>query len=343
MYHIIEYESIDKNSIDGTHCLIDVRSPSEYNLCTIPDSINIPIFDDDERKKVGTAYVQEGAEKAKKLGIEIVSRKLPDMYDKIYELSRKYKNLIFFCARGGLRSGSLVALLNSLGINAFKLNGGYKKYRKYIIKALPETVKEVQFIVLYGNTGVGKTEVLKALKEEGMDILDLEECANHRGSFFGSVGLGEQNSQKMFESLLYKSLRYRKSDIVFVEGESRKIGKVTIPDCIFDTMMEGIHINIAASFETRVSNIYRDYVKDNDSEIISALEMLRKFLGDKNIDYYRELIDKSQYKEVIEELMVKYYDPLYSHKRKDYQETFINENPAETAKEIAQWAKSLKK
>ncbi|HHV46587.1 MAG TPA: tRNA 2-selenouridine(34) synthase MnmH [Tissierellia bacterium] len=342
MYHIIEYENIDKNNIDGNYCLIDVRSPGEYRLYTIPDSINIPIFDDEERKMVGTAYVQEGAEVAKKLGIQIVSKKLPDMYDKIYNLSRKYKNLIFFCARGGLRSGSLVALLVSLGINAMKLNGGYKRYRKYIIKALPESVKGVQFIVLYGNTGVGKTEVLKALREEGMDILDLEACANHRGSFFGSVGLREQNSQKMFESLLYKSLKSRKSNIVFVEGESRKIGKIVIPDYIFNAILEGIHINISASLETRINNIYRDYVRNNDSEIISALELLRKHLGDRNIEYYKELIYQSQHRKVIEELMVKYYDPLYGYKRKDYTEVFINENPAKTARDIIQWVKGLK-
>lgn len=342
MYNIIEYEDIDKNKIDGTYCLIDVRSPSEYNLCTIPHSINIPILDDEERKIVGTAYVQESPEKAKKLGVEIVSRKLPDIYKKIIELNKEYKNLIFFCARGGFRSKPLVAFLSSLGINAKKLNGGYKRYRKYITKALPETVKDVKFVVLYGNTGVGKTEILSFLRKEGMDILDLEGCANHRGSFFGGVGLGKQNSQKMFESLLYESLKDRKTNLVFTEGESKKIGRVSIPNYIFDAMSEGIHIRIDASLETRINNIYKDYVKDNDSELILALEFLRKYLGNKNINEYEELIKQSEYKKIIESLMVKYYDPLYGNRKKNYQGVFKNENPAKTAKEIIQWINSLK-
>lgn len=342
MYNIIEYENVDKREIDGSYCLIDVRSPSEYDLFTIPNSTNIPILDDEERKIVGTTYVQESPEKAIRIGVEIVSKKLPDMYDKIVELNREYKNLIFFCARGGFRSRTLVAFLNSLGVHALKLDGGYKKYRKYILKALPETMKEVKFVVLYGNTGVGKTEVLKALEQKGIDILDLEGCANHRGSFFGSVGLGEQNTQKMFESLLYESLRNRKSNLVFVEGESKRIGKVSIPDYIYQAMKDGIHIRIDASIENRINNIYKDYVHDTDSEIVLALEMLRRYLGDKNIDKYEELIDKSQYKKVIEELMVKYYDPLYGHKKKNYQAIFNNEAPTETAEKIVQWAKNLK-
>lgn len=342
MYNTIEYEDIDKNNIDGSYCLIDVRSPSEYKLYTIPNSINIPILDDEERKIVGTAYVQENPERAIKLGMEIVSRKLPHIYNKVVELSKEYKNLIFFCARGGFRSRPLVALLSSLGIHALKLSGGYKKYRKYIIKALPETVKGIKFVVLYGNTGVGKTEILKFLKEEGMDVLDLEACANHRGSFFGSVGLGQQNSQKMFESLIYESLRNRKTNLVFTEGESRRIGRVYIPDYIFQAMREGIHIRIDASLESRVNNIYRDYVKDTDGELILALERLRKYIGDKNINEYEKLIKEGEYKKVIEDLMVKYYDPLYGYKKKNYQGIFKNENPAKTAKEIIQWAKKLK-
>lgn len=342
MYKIIEYEDIDKNIIDGPYCLIDVRSPSEYKLYTIPNSINIPILDDLERKIVGTAYVQEGPEKAIRLGMKIVSKKLPDIYDKVVELNKEYKKLIFFCARGGFRSKPLVALLSSLGISAIKLSGGYKKYRKYIIKALPEIVKEIKFVVLYGNTGVGKTELLYFLKKEGMDVLDLEACANHRGSFFGSVGLGQQNSQKMFESLLYEALKNRKTNLVFIEGESKKIGKIFIPDYIFQAMEDGIHIRIDASLETRVNNIYKDYVKNNDWELILALEKLRKHIGDRNIDEYEELIRQSKYKKVIEDLMVKYYDPLYGHKKKNYQAVFKNENPAKTAKEIIKWANSLK-
>lgn len=184
MHKIIEYEQLINNEIKGTYQLIDVRSPSEHKAETIPGSINLPLLDDEERTRVGTVYVNESADKAKKLGIEIVSKKLPDLYSKIIDLSNQYDNLIFFCYRGGLRSKVLVSLLDSLGIRAFKLNGGYKRYRKYVIKALPEIVKKVNFVVIHGNTGTGKTQILKILNQKGMDVLDLEGCANHRGSFW---------------------------------------------------------------------------------------------------------------------------------------------------------------
>ena len=146
----------------------------------------------------------------------------------------------------------------------------------------------------------------------------------------------------MFESLIYESLRNRKTNLVFTEGESRRIGRVYIPDYIFQAMREGIHIRIDASLESRVNNIYRDYVKDTDGELILALERLRKYIGDKNINEYEKLIKEGEYKKVIEDLMVKYYDPLYGYKKKNYQGIFKNENPAKTAKEIIQWAKNLK-
>ncbi|MBZ2174405.1 tRNA 2-selenouridine(34) synthase MnmH [Schnuerera sp. xch1] len=340
MFKVIDYEKIDKNNMSKTFALIDVRSPSEYKAYTIPSAINIPIFTDDEREIVGTTYVQDSVEKAKRLGIEIASEKLPDIYDKFNSLSKQYESIILFCAKGGFRSTSLVSLFATLGMNVYKLDGGYKKYRKYINNALPNACKGIKFVVLYGNTGTGKTDILKALKEEGMDVLDLEGCANHRGSFFGSIGLGEQNTQKMFESLLYESIKNRKSNIIFTEGESKRIGNDIIPDYIFNLMKSGIHIKIHADIETRVNNILKDYVHDTDDELLKALKPLRKYLGNKNIDRYIEMVKKSKYEIIIEELMTKYYDPLYENKTKTYCATFYNKDSRKTAKEIIKWMKS---
>jgi tRNA 2-selenouridine synthase len=206
----------------------------------------------------------------------------------------------------------------------------------------PNITSQIQFIVLYGNTGTGKTDILKALEKEGMNILDLEACANHRGSLLGSVGLGEQNTQKMFESLVFKSLRNRNSNLVFVEGESKRIGKDIIPDYIFNAMNNGINIKIEANMETRVDNLLRDYVHDTDSELIPPLNFLRKYLGDKNIDKYLELISKHEYEPVIEELLIKYYDPLYEHKNRDYNAIFHNDNSIESAKAIIEWVNNTK-
>ncbi len=340
MYKIIEYENIDNNQINGTYALIDVRSPSEYKSETIPGSINIPLLDDEERIKVGTVYVQESVEKAKKLGVEIVSKKLPELYNKAVSLNKEYDNLIFFCFRGGLRSSAITSLFESLGIEAFKLNGGYKKYRKYIIKALPDIVSKVKFVVIHGNTGTGKTQILKILKQKGMDVLDLESCANHRGSFFGSVGLGKQNSQKMFESLIYESLKKRKSNVIFVEGESKRIGKNIIPECVFQKMIEGIHIRVEADLEVRVNNIIRDYVNANNDELIEALSCLKSTLGNRNIERYTDMIRKCEYKDVVRELMIKYYDPLYKREGIGFSYTFNSNDLEKAANEIIKWSKN---
>lgn len=339
MHKIIEYEQLINNEIKGTYQLIDVRSPSEHKAETIPGSINLPLLDDEERTRVGTVYVNESADKAKKLGIEIVSKKLPDLYIKIIDLSNQYDNLIFFCYRGGLRSKVLVSLLDSLGIRAFKLNGGYKRYRKYVIKALPEIVKKVNFVVIHGNTGTGKTQILKILNQKSMDVLDLEGCANHRGSFFGSIGLGKQNTQKMFESLIYESLSKSKSSIVFVEGESRRIGRNIIPKYIFQKMWEGTHIKVESDLDIRVNNIINDYVNANNEELIKSLNFLKSTLGIKNIERYADMIRKFEYEDVVRELMIKYYDPLYKRENIDFAATFNSNNPEEAACQIIKWSK----
>ncbi len=341
MFKIVSYEDIDTNKIDENYLLIDVRSPSEYKSETIPSAINIPIFDDKERELIGTIYTQESVEKAKKMGIEIASSHLPDIYDKVSEFDKKYKNLVFFCARGGFRSSSLVSLFKSIGINAIKLDGGYKGYRKYINEHLPIEVAKIRFIVLYGNTGVGKTDILKSLKNEGMDILDLEGCANHRGSILGGVGLGEQNTQKMFESLVYESLKNRKTNLLFIEGESKRIGKDIIPNYLYDAMNSGINIKIEASMDRRVNNLFREYVHDTDDELVFSLDNLRKYLGNKNIDRYIELINKHEYKQVIEELIIKYYDPLYEYKSRDYNKVFYNNDVYRTTKDIIKWVRTF--
>lgn len=341
MFKIANYEDIDKNKIDESHVLIDVRSPSEYKSETIPGAINIPIFDDKERELIGTIYNQESIEKAKKLGIEIGSSHLPNIYEKVSQLDKKYNNLVFFCARGGFRSSSLVSLFKSIGINALKLDGGYKGYRKYINEHLPIEVEKIQFAVLYGNTGTGKTDILKSLKNHGMDVLDLEGCANHRGSILGSVGLGKQNTQKMFESLVYNSLKNRKTNFVFVEGESKRIGKDIIPDYLYNSMNRGINIKIEASMETRINILFEEYVHDTDRELIFSLDNLRKYLGDKNIDKYIELINNHEYKKVIEELIIKYYDPLYDYRNRNYSKVFYNDDTITTTEEIIKWAKYI--
>ena len=342
MFKVIKYEDIDNNKIDGKHILIDVRSSWEFRTENIPGSINIPIFNDEERKLIGTTYIEDSPELAKKMGIKFASEKLPAIYEQVAKLDKEYDKLIFFCARGGFRSSSLVSLFMTIGVNSFKLDKGYKGYRKYINENLPKIIKDVKFVVLYGNTGAGKTDILKSLKDRGMDILDLEACANHRGSILGSVGLGQQSTQKTFESLIYKALKDRKTDLVFVEGESKKIGKVVIPEYIYENMNNGINICIDTKLELRIENILRDYVHGTDEELIVALNYLRQQLGHEKIDNYIHMINQDQYGQIIGDLMINYYDPHYEYKNRKYIKTFNNENSILTADKIIKWTEDKK-
>lgn len=338
------FKTIDYKSLEGNYVFIDVRSPGEYNEATIPGAINIPLFTDEERRKIGTVYVNESVEKAKQLGVEAVAKKLPAIFNEVSQLDRNYDKLVFFCARGGMRSGSISSLMISLGVNAFKLSGGYKAYRKIINEELPKLNEGVKYIVLRGKTGTGKTEILSCLKNKGYDVLDLEDAANHRGSLLGNVGLGEGNSQKYFETSIYEMLKNRKSDFVFVEGESKRIGNVIIPGFIYDSMSSGIHVFIDADIDFRSKLIISEYTKEENckEEIFSCLDKLSKYLSSKNIDRYKVLVSEEKYEEVTAELMEKYYDPMYMNAINKYEFTveFKVHDIETVCSEIEVWVKN---
>lgn len=338
MIRSVEFEDID-NGKTGNCILVDVRSPEEFEEATIPGAVNIPLFTNEDRKVIGTVYTKESVEKAKELGVKAASRRLPVIYEEITKLEKKYDSLVLFCARGGMRSSSLVSLLTPLGVNTFKLTGGYKGYRAHVNKELPKVISGVKFVVIHGNTGVGKTKILKTLKDMGEDVLDLEECANHRGSLLGSVGLGAPRSQKMFESLVLENLENRRSDLVFVEGESKRIGNVIIPEFLFKAMEAGIHIKVEADLNYRVSNILEEYVGRNNDEIIDALNLLRKHISSGKIDKYIEMVKGNEFEEVIEELMIKYYDPMYENREYDFAAIIQNRDIRNTCEEIIKYVK----
>jgi len=218
------------------------------------------MFDNDERAIVGTLYKQESREAAIDKGLEIFSGKLPDMINKY----KKQKGpMIVYCWRGGMRSKAIVSLLKSIGYDVHQLDGGYKQYRKFVRESL-EIVKIPQLYVIYGLTGAGKTDMLQELVS-----IDLEGLAQHRGSSFGDINLNP-NSQKMFESLLLKRiLELKDKPAAFTEGESRKIGKVTIHEKFWKAMQKGIKIRLDTPIDARVERIYKEYCDNFDKEIFT--------------------------------------------------------------------------
>lgn len=324
MARAIRYDDIE--GIIDDYVLIDTRSPSEYIEGTIPGAVSIPLFSDSERETMGTLYKKEDPELAKKIGIELVSKKLPAIYDKVVFLSTKYKHLVFFCDRGGMRSNSITSFFEAIGINAIILEGGYKAYRDHVLDNLPKLVDNVRFIVLYGKTGTGKTRLLKKLKEKDMSVVDLEQCANHRGSTLDSLGGGNSNSQKTFESLIYDALINKSSNLVFIEGESKRIDKDIIPKYLFDAMENGIHIEIVASMEKRIENILNDYVNDTDKQLLEVISHMKSQLGQKKTNRFKELIESHDYEFVIRELIDDYLDPLYKGDKRDYTKVINNDD-----------------
>jgi tRNA 2-selenouridine synthase len=335
------FNTIDYEQLEGDYILIDLRSPEEYSDFTIPGAVSLPLFDNEERKLIGTVYNHESIEKAKKIGVDFASKKLPILYEEILRLKKDRDKVVLFCERGGLRSSSVCSLLSSLGVGAVKLRGGYKGYRSVVNAMLPKLNSGVNYIVIHGYTGTGKAELLKMLEDKGHDVLDLERYANHRGSLLGDVGLGNRVSQKQFESLVYDRLKGRKSNVIFVEGESSRIGNIVVPHYIMESMKAGKHILAEGSLDKRVQRIVEEYTQHVDckSDIKNSLEKLGRHISAKRIEDYTRCIEEDNYCEVARDLMVRYYDPMYENEQKEfeYELTVNTDNMEEACQSIEEW------
>jgi len=316
MFATLDYETTIKQNFKCA--FVDVRSPGEYKKATIPGALNIPLFDDEQRALIGMLYKESGNEAATRKGIDLISIRLPFLFDKFSQIDEK--KIAVFCAKGGYRSSSIGSLFHALGMPIVKINQGYKGYRRYIIDQLPEIVAGFQYVVLYGKTGTGKTKILYELQKLGADILDLEGCANHRGSLLGGVGLSSAHSQKTFESMIFHNLFKAKSKVIFIEGESKRIGKVFLPDCLYQALSNGEKVLITSSLKRRIAGIKEDYrVETGDKEeMSSALSSLAPYIGHKQTTDYITLLRDGQYDKLIGGLMKNYYDLAYSTNEKSF-------------------------
>ncbi|OPL08393.1 MAG: hypothetical protein AVO33_10580 [delta proteobacterium ML8_F1] len=299
---------------------VDVRSPQEFSYSHIPGAKNWPILDNEAREAVGTIYKTMGREKAIETGIQHVKEKLPNFYSEITALSQRYNHVLLYCSRGGMRSGTLYAFGESLGLdNLYLLEGGYKAYRQHVLSNTEELLKNKDFVVIHGRTGVGKTAILKALKAGGLPVMDLEDLAKNAGSVFGQIPYQEKPpSQKMFENLVYHELSTL-GPMVFMESESKRIGQVSLSETFMETMVRGRHILVETTLKNRVAVIADLYLeKIKKDQLKKALEHLRKRLGHKKVDEMIQWIEEGSFERVIETLIVDYYDPLYDHSIQKY-------------------------
>jgi tRNA 2-selenouridine synthase len=319
--------------------LVDVRSEGEYLEATIPGALNLPLLNNEERAQVGTTYTQTSPSLAKEEGLEFISTKLPNLVKQVQAWSEAGP-LVLFCWRGGMRSKSLATVLDLMGVPVYRLHGGYKAYRKSIVDFF-EQEPTLKFVVLRGNTGVGKTEILQQLKREGYPAIDLEKLANNRGSVFGDVGLGAAPSQKTFEALLYEELKEIKAKdqtYIVVECESKRIGRVTLPVKFHDAMQRGTQILVYDSISNRVNRLVKEYteIHDSVSQIRASLTRLDKNLGHKKLEEYNSLLDENRFEEFTEKLL-DYYDALYGYPNEsspDYEFEVNQINPERAIREL---------
>jgi tRNA 2-selenouridine synthase len=300
------------------YCLVDVRSPGEYGDAHIPGGVNIPLFNDEERALVGTTYWKEGTDRAKLVGLSLVAPRLPQMLEQILAIAAG-REILLYCWRGGMRSRSVFSLMEALGYPVRQLVGGYKAFRRQVVKFLTQGEIRQRVFVLNGLTGVGKTLILKELHKLNAPVLDLEGMANHRGSAFGAVGLGSASSQKDFEARLFLDLhKLQDASYLMVEGEGKKIGPVILPDFLFQAMNQGHHILLEASLNERVKRITEEYSalgENNTEALATAALLLQRKLGREKCKTLAEQIRQGDISQAARILCTDYYDLFYRDSR----------------------------
>lgn len=287
--------------------VIDVRSPGEFSQGHIPGALNIPLFDDAERAIVGTLYNRSGRETAIQKGIEIATARIPEYLTSLKTVTRDTRILVH-CWRGGMRSEHMAALFEQEGYEAGLLTGGYKAYRRHIREALD---KAATIIVLGGYTGSGKTGLLRWIEQLGCQVIDLEELACHKGSAFGALGQPPQPTNEQFENELYlRWNRLDKSKPIWLEDESRMIGKVTLPGPLFNKIANGILLRIEVPVSCRVNQLVAEYAVFDKTLLSEAVGKISERLGIPRTREALQAIEDGEFAKVAE-LVLNYYDKAY--------------------------------
>jgi tRNA 2-selenouridine synthase len=304
---------------NGDLITVDVRSPSEFRDGTIPGSMNIPFFNDEERAEIGTLYTRVSIQAAKDRGLEIASAKLPALVKEFQSIGRE-KGV--FCWRGGMRSRTVSTVLSLMGIRVYRLEGGYRDYRRWTMARLEQMAQRPwPSYVLQGNTGTGKTAILQALQAEGYPVADLEGMAGHRGSIFGGVGVLPYN-QKTFDGYLVERLEtLEHSPWILLEAESRKVGKVTVPEFMMRSKEEGRTILLELPLEVRARHIVADYRPEVHGEaLLAAYRFIKERIHTPIAKDIESKLLSGSYEEAVLLLLEYYYDPLYAHSEGMYKE-----------------------
>ncbi|OSZ77976.1 tRNA 2-selenouridine(34) synthase MnmH [Chitinophagaceae bacterium IBVUCB1] len=288
------------------HIVIDVRSPSEYNHAHIPDAYSLPLFNDEERKIVGTAYKQQSREAAIKIGLDYYGTKMRAMVEQAeaWLQGREDKTVLVHCWRGGMRSAGVAWLLDLYGFKVYTLAGGYKAFRN---KMLEQFSQPYTFNIIGGYTGSGKTEVLHKMNGS---IIDLEAIAGHRGSAFGAMDGVPQPSQEMFENKLALQLMAHAGNTIWLEDESQRVGHVNIPHALWKQMRQSMVCFLDVPFEERLQYIVAGYSKKDKEQLVNATMRIQKRLGPLETKTAINHLLEDNYTDSFA-ILLKYYDKQY--------------------------------
>lgn len=300
--------------LDDFDTIIDVRSEAEYAEDHIPGAINCPVLNNAERAEVGTLYKQVGPFEAKKRGAALVARNIALHLDaQLQDKPRDWRPLVY-CWRGGNRSGAMAHILARIGWPAVQLDGGYKEYRRHINATLAELPASFSFQVICGPTGSGKSRLLQALAAQHAQVLDLEALAAHRGSVLGSIPDAPQPSQKMFESLIWHTLRRFDAALpVYVESESKKIGNLRVPEALMARMRTSPCIDLRLSRENRVALLRQEYAHyvSAPTQLNTQLGYLVQLHGREKISAWQTMAEHGDIPALVAALLEQHYDPAY--------------------------------
>lgn len=295
-------------------CVIDARSESEFADDHLPGAVNWPSLDDAERARIGTEYKQVSPFAARKHGAVLVARNIARHVEReLQDKERDWRPLVY-CWRGGQRSGALATVLDAIGFPVQVLEGGYREFRRAVLADLESLPAHLEYRVLAGRTGSGKSRLLQALAAEGAQVLDLEALAAHRGSVLGPLPGQAQPSQKAFETALWSALRgFDAARPVWAESESRTIGRLRVPERLLERLRAAHCFAVEMPLAARVALLlddYGHYVRDTDSfcERLAALRTLR---GAATVEHWQTLARAGRHAEVVHELLAQHYDPIY--------------------------------
>jgi tRNA 2-selenouridine synthase len=311
--------SADPAGFAGFDDIVDVRSPAEFAEDHVPGAVNLAVLDNDERAQVGTIYVQESRFKARRLGAALVARNIArHLEEGLKDKPGSWAPLVY-CWRGGQRSNAMATVLDQVGWRPTVLAGGYKTYRRRVTAALYNAEPDLRVVLLDGYTGVAKTEVLQRLAGLGVQTLDLEGLAAHRGSLFGALPGQPQPHQKGFESALLARIDgLDRARPVVVEAESSKVGELNVPPTLWKAMLAAPRIDLAAPRAARALYLtcaYRDIIAD-PATLDETLGKLPIHFGKERVAEWRALAAAGAYMELAATLMEHHYDPAYERSRR---------------------------